>query len=117
MARLADEAVFRNRKGDPALGAAEIAELLKLVPGWRVVDEDGVPKLRKEFRAADYAMLLVLTEKVGSIAEQANHHPEMHLAWDCLTVTWWTHVTGGLQRNDFILAARCDRVAVLVAGI
>jgi 4a-hydroxytetrahydrobiopterin dehydratase len=40
----------------------------------------------------------------------------MHVTWGKLTVTWWTHVTGGLNRNDFIMAARCDRVALLISA-
>ena len=45
-----------------------------------------------------------------------NHHPDLHVTWGKLTVTWWTHVTGGLNRNDFIMAARCDRVALLISA-
>jgi 4a-hydroxytetrahydrobiopterin dehydratase len=47
---------------------------------------------------------------VGALAEQADHHPAILIKWGKVTVTWWTHVLHGLHLNDFILAARTDRL-------
>jgi 4a-hydroxytetrahydrobiopterin dehydratase len=59
---------------------------------------------------------VALTRKFAAIAEQVNHHPVIMLEWGKVTVTWWTHVIGGLHKNDFIMAAKCDRAAMLVTA-
>lgn len=116
MPTLADEPIILSNKRDPALGADSRAELQAQVPHWTVSTESGNDKLVREYRFSDYLKVIDLAHKIGCMAEQANHHPEMHVAWGKLTVTWWTHVTGGLQRNDFVMAARCDRVAKLISA-
>ena len=44
----------------------------------------------------------------GTLAEGAGHHPALLTEWGKVTVTWWTHVIGGLHRNDFVMSARTD---------
>ncbi len=116
MSNLADEKIVLSKKGDPAMDPADVQAMLDKVPGWKIIQDDGSEKLEREFEFRDYLMLIDLCHKIGCIAEQENHHPEMHIQWGKLTVTWWTHVTGGLQRNDFIMAARCNRAAMLISA-
>jgi len=116
MSSLADTPIVLSKKGDAPMPAAEAEALLEQVPGWQIVSEDGVDKLTRDFRFKDYLVIIELAHKVGRIAEQNDHHPEMHVAWGKLTVTWWTHVTRGLHKNDFIMAARCNRAAMLVSA-
>jgi 4a-hydroxytetrahydrobiopterin dehydratase len=116
MALLADEQVTAGRKDLAASSATESEELMANLPDWTIVKEDGVDKLKREYRFKDYLTLLALTKKIGNIAEQVNHHPVIITEWGKVTVLWWTHTLGGLHRNDFIMAARCDRAAMLVSA-
>lgn len=110
MAELAGEACVPCRGGEPTLGAAEVEDLLRKVPGWRVVERDGVERLEREFRFGNFASALEFTNGVGREAEKAGHHPEILTGWGRAKVAWWTHAIGGLHRNDFVMAARTDRV-------
>ena len=116
MTKLADEKIVPGKKGDPGMAADEAQALLLQVPGWTITRDDGIDKLVGEFKFSDYLVIVDLCHKIGCMAEQANHHPVMLLEWGKLTVTWWTHILDGLHRNDFIMAARCDRVARLVSA-
>ena len=71
---------------------------------------DGVERLERQFRFANFANALEFTKRVGAIAEAEDHHPAILTEWGSVTVGWWTHVVGGLHRNDFIMAAQTDRL-------
>ncbi|CAN5550421.1 MAG: 4a-hydroxytetrahydrobiopterin dehydratase [Rubrobacter sp.] len=110
MAELAGERCTPCRGGEPTLDENEIDALLPEVSGWRVAERDGVKRLEREFRFADFAQALDFTVRVGERAEEAGHHPALLTEWGRVTVSWWTHAIGGLHRNDFVMAARTDRV-------
>ena len=110
MAELAGEACVPCRGGEPRLGDDEIEALLPEIPGWHVAQRDGVRRLEKAFRFADFASALEFTVRVGARAEEAGHHPALLTEWGRVTVGWWTHAIGGLHRNDFVMAARTDGV-------
>ncbi len=50
----------------------------------------------------------MITNKVGILAEQEGHHPDIHLSWGKVKIELWTHKIHGLSENDFIMAAKCD---------
>ena len=110
MTDLTKETCVACRSGAPKVTEAEIAELMPQIPGWRIFEKDGVPRLTREFTFPDFAGALAFTNKVGDLAEAADHHPEILTAWGSVAVTWWTHKIRGLHRNDFIMAARTDRL-------
>ena len=116
MSRFADEPIRLSKKGDPGISSEEAETLQAKIPAWSVIDDHGVAKLVRTYPSKDYGFLLALADKIGSMAEQVNHHPVLVIEWGKLTVTWWTHTIGGLHRNDYIMAARCDRAAILVHG-
>ncbi|HEX2059630.1 MAG TPA: 4a-hydroxytetrahydrobiopterin dehydratase [Thermoanaerobaculia bacterium] len=104
---LANEKCVPCRGGVPALRGEELQTLAReLGGGWRVVDEH---HLEKEFPFPDFATALAFTNRVGAIAEEEGHHPDIHLAWGKVRVTIWTHKIDGLTRSDFVLAAKIDR--------
>lgn len=107
---LADLPVTLCRKGTPALAASDCAEYLRELPQWTCVQENGVTMLQREFGFADFAAALAFTNAVAALAEAANHHPRLITEWGKVAVSWWTHTVNGLHHNDFIMAARCDRV-------
>ncbi|MBI4533312.1 MAG: 4a-hydroxytetrahydrobiopterin dehydratase, partial [Candidatus Melainabacteria bacterium] len=58
-----------------------------------------------------FRQALDLANKVGEIAEQQGHHPDLFVAWGELRVELWTHKVNGLTESDFILAAKIDRAS------
>jgi 4a-hydroxytetrahydrobiopterin dehydratase len=95
------------RGGEPTLTDAEIAQLSLQVPHWYVIERgDGIKRLESSFKFRDFAEALAFTDKVGKIAEDEGHHPDILTEWGKVTVTWWTHAIKGLHRNDFIMAAK-----------
>lgn len=92
--------------GDPALTEREAKELLRDVPGWQVIEREGVPRLERVFHFSDFAQALSFSDAVGAAAEEQGHHPALLTEWGRATVWWWTHAINGLHRNDFIMAAR-----------
>ena len=98
------------RVGAPTVTDAERARYAGEVPQWEVVEVDGVPRLKRSFHFLDFKSALTFTNRVGEIADLEGHHPSILTAWGRVTVSWWTHKIKGLHRNDFIMAARTDRL-------
>ena len=106
MPSLADRPCVPCRGGVPPLGAAEIAPLLAQLDEWRVVEQH---HLEKTYRLRNFAAALALVNRIGAVAEEQNHHPDLTLAWGRVGVTIWTHKINGLTESDFVFAAKCDR--------
>jgi 4a-hydroxytetrahydrobiopterin dehydratase len=108
---LAGERCVACHAGAPRVGDDEARALAAEIPGWSIEVVAGVPRLTRSFAFPDFASALAFANRVGAVAEAADHHPELRVEWGRVTVGWWTHAIGGLHRNDFILAARTDRLA------
>jgi 4a-hydroxytetrahydrobiopterin dehydratase len=87
-----------------------VAELRREVPAWAVVEREGVPRLERTFSFRNFAEALRFTNRVGELAEEEGHHPALLTEWGKVTVAWWTHKIRGLHRNDFVMAAKTDRL-------
>ena len=74
---------------------------------WRVVDDH---HLEKEYGFKNFREALDFTNRVGELAEELGHHPDIHLAWGKVKLTVWTHKIDGLHESDFVFAAKADRV-------
>jgi 4a-hydroxytetrahydrobiopterin dehydratase len=98
------------REGAPPIPDDAAAEQLLDLPDWTIERVGGVPRLSRAFVFADFAAALAFAVRVGAEAEAEGHHPELRVEWGRVTVGWWTHAIGGLHRNDFVMAARTDRV-------
>jgi 4a-hydroxytetrahydrobiopterin dehydratase len=98
------------RTGEPTLTDAQIAELRPEVPDWQIVERDGIKRLERVFTFPNFVKALEFTNAVGAAAEDEGHHPALLTEWGRVTVTWWTHKIRGLHRNDFIMAAKTDRL-------
>ncbi|WP_213879789.1 4a-hydroxytetrahydrobiopterin dehydratase [Pseudomonas sp. dw_358] len=98
----------------PKVSDEERAHLLKEIAGWKLEVRDGVMQLEKVYTFKNFRQALAFTNAVGQVAEAEDHHPALLTEWGKVTVTWWTHSIRGLHRNDFILAARTDRVVTEV---
>jgi 4a-hydroxytetrahydrobiopterin dehydratase len=110
MSSLAESKCTACRRDAPTATDEEIAELLPAIPEWELLELDGIKRLRREFAFDDFAQALAFTDAVGEIAEEEGHHPALLTEWGRVTVTWWTHKIKGLHRNDFVMAAKTDRV-------
>ncbi|MDR7419875.1 MAG: 4a-hydroxytetrahydrobiopterin dehydratase [Armatimonadota bacterium] len=110
MASLTQMKCTACRGGEPTLTDAQIAALRPEVPDWQVVERDGIKRLERVFKFPDFARALAFTNAVGAAAEEEGHHPALLTEWGRVTVTWWTHKIRGLHRNDFIMAAKTDRL-------
>ena len=115
-APLAAERCTACHKDAPRVEGDEARALLTALAGWTIENVDGVPRLSRAFRFADFAAALAFANRVGAEAEAEDHHPELRVEWGKVTVGWWTHAIGGLHRNDFVMAARTDAVAAAPAA-
>lgn len=112
MVNLAAGKCVACRAGEPKLTDPEIRDLLLHVHRWDVKEVNGVNRLEKSFKFRDFAQALEFTNKVGAIAEEEDHHPLIITEYGRVTVNWWTHVIGGIHKNDFIMAAKTDELFV-----
>ena len=108
MSDLAAKTCVPCRGGVPPLKGAELTPLARQVPQWQVVNEH---HLTREFKFPDFRQALDFVNRVGSIAEEQGHHPNIMLTWGRVEITIWTHKIDGLTESDFILAAKIERVA------
>ena len=87
---------------------AEIAELGGSAPEWEVIEEDGMKRLNRVFEFANFAEALAFTNRVGALAEEADHHPRLVTEWGRVAITFWSHDQGGMVAEDYQMAARVD---------
>ena len=104
---LAQETCIPCRGGVPPLKGEELDALQeKLGNDWQIINEH---HLEKEYIFADFRQALDFTVKVGEVAENQDHHPDIYLAWGKVKLTIWTHKIDGLTESDFIFAAKADQ--------
>jgi len=90
------------------LTATEIADSMPQVPDWSVISEDGMSRLNREFEFDDFNTALSFTNRIGLLAEEADHHPRLVTEWGRVTVTWWSHSEGGMVAADIEMAKKVD---------
>lgn len=102
---LASKTCVPCRGGVPPLQGAELAALQKQVDSWNVVQEHHIIKT---FAFPNFQKALDFVNKVGAVAEEQGHHPDIYLAWGKAEIKIWTHKIDGLTESDFILAAKIN---------
>ena len=106
MSQLAQKVCGPCRGDVPPLKGDDLIQLeVELGGDWEVVDEH---QLEKTYTFKNFVDALAFTNKVGELAEAAQHHPDIYLTWGKVKITLWTHKIDGLSENDFILAAKID---------
>src|ERR1700747_1942438 len=93
--------------GVPPLRGDELEKMKAQVPGWQVADGH---HLTKSFKFPDFQTALQFVNRVGAVAEEEGHHPDLYLAWGKVDVKVWTHKIDGLTESDFILAAKINEL-------
>ncbi len=94
--------------GTPPLKADKVQKYLsELKTPWEV--EEG-RKIKKKFVFKDFKEAMEFVNKVASIAEEEQHHPDVHIFYSKVTIELWTHAIGGLSENDFIMASKIEQI-------
>ena len=106
--KLTDMECIPCRGDQPRLTQEEIDQYLAQVAEWQVSIQEDIQRLTRQYKFKDFAQALAFAILVGELAEQQDHHPAILVEWGRVTVSWWTHVIGGLHQNDFISAAKTD---------
>jgi 4a-hydroxytetrahydrobiopterin dehydratase len=97
--------------GAAPLVPEQVQGLLPSVPDWELSPDR--KRIRREWRVRDFMAALEFFQRIAEIAEKEDHHPDLHLVgYRNATIEIWTHAVAGLTENDFILAAKIDRVPV-----
>lgn len=96
------------RGGLPPLTEVEAREFLEQTPEWTL--EENASRVVRRFELENFKSALEFVNRVGDLAEQEGHHPDIAIHWNKVELVLWTHAIGGLHENDFILAAKIDRL-------
>jgi 4a-hydroxytetrahydrobiopterin dehydratase len=107
MSDLASKTCVPCRGGTPPLKGEELDDLRRQIPGWEVVEEH---HLRRRFRFKNFRQALDFVNRVGELAEEQGHHPDVGFGWGYAEVTVYTHKIDGLTESDFILAAKISEL-------
>ena len=105
--QLADQQCVPCRGGLPPLKGSELEAFHKSVPGWSIVNEHHITRA---FSFPDFRKALDFVNRVGELAEEQGHHPDILLTWGKAEITVYTHSVSGLTESDFILAAKIDKL-------
>jgi 4a-hydroxytetrahydrobiopterin dehydratase len=98
------------RGGVPPLRGSDLEAIHRQLPDsaeWKVINEH---HLTRAFTFPDFKTALDFVNKVGALAEEQGHHPDIVLKWGKVEVTMWTHKIDGLTESDFIMAAKIDKI-------
>jgi len=96
--------------GAPQVSDEELAELIREIPDWNIETRDNIMQLERVYKFKNFREAMAFTQKIADMAEEEGHHPALLTEWGKVTITWWTHAIRGLHRNDFICAAKTDKL-------
>lgn len=103
---LADKHCHPIKPGTAALTAGYISEQLGHLPGW--ISKDGA--ISKAFSFKNYYETIAFVNAVAWVSNKEDHHPDLAVGYDRCKVTYSTHSVGGLSENDFICAAKIEKL-------
>jgi len=107
MSELSSKQCVPCRGGVPPLRGEGITKLQDQLADWKVVNEH---HLQKSYRFKDFREAQAFVDRVGDLAEEQGHHPDICFGWGQAEITIWTHKIDGLTESDFILAAKIDDI-------
>ncbi len=108
--KLTNKSCEACRVDAPILTESEIQNLLPQIPSWKIFEDEGIKKLICSYAFLNYIDSVNFTNKIADLAEQEDHHPEIILEWGKVSVFWWSHKIKGLHMNDFVCAAKTDKL-------
>jgi len=107
MSDLASKTCVPCGGGTPPLKGEQLHSYSHQLPNWHVVDEHHITRT---FTFPDFQKALDFVNRVGAVAEEQGHHPDIFLTWGKVGITLWTHSVNGLSESDFIMAAKIDQI-------
>lgn len=107
MSELAEKTCVPCRGGVPPLKGPELQKMLQHVPQWKAINDH---HLTRAYTFPDFKQALDFVNRVGALAEEQGHHPDVLLTWGKAEITLWTHKIDGLTESDFIMAAKIDQL-------
>ncbi len=107
MSDLASKTCVPCKGGVPPIKGSELERMLQHVPHWKPINEHHITRL---YTFQDFKQALAFVNRVGGVAEEQGHHPDILLTWGKAEVTLWTHKIDGLTESDFIMAAKIDKL-------
>jgi 4a-hydroxytetrahydrobiopterin dehydratase len=107
--QLVEQTCVPCRGGIPPLGLDEARQFLQQTPDWTLLDDGRL--LQHTFRFANFRASLDFVRAAGELAEAERHHPDITFGWGYATISLRTKKIKGLHQNDFIMAAKFDRLA------
>lgn len=106
---LADEHPVEYPKGTSPLNPDDARSLARDVADWTIEGD----RLVRRFKLSDFNAAFGFVARVALLAEAEGHHPDIHVSWNAVELTFWTHTAEGLTRNDFIMAAKVDLLSAM----
>lgn len=100
-----------ERKGIKPLTLAQARPLHLLLPDWTM--DRRAKKISRTFMAQDFVQAMNFIKKVARLAEREGHHPDIFISYNRIVIDIWTHSVQGLTENDFILAAKINKITLL----
>jgi 4a-hydroxytetrahydrobiopterin dehydratase len=100
--------------GAPKATQDQLQEALIQLPEWKLKQLDGIDQLQRTYTVKNFVEAIALTQAIGLLAEEFNHHPALLTEWGKVTVSWWTHKIKGLHENDLIMAAKTEKLFACV---
>lgn len=95
--------------GTPPFTPEQVTEHLAAVPEWHRTDDGKM--IRRKYKFKDFVSAMAFLQQVAELAEAEDHHPDFHLTgYRHVAIELSTHAIGGLSANDFIVAAKIDRL-------
>ena len=111
MSDLSEKKCIPCEGGIPSFDITEIHKYLKKVDGWDVEkDSNESYYIIKEFKFENFLLSLNFVNKIGNLAEQEGHHPDIWFGWGYAKIKVQTHAINGLHESDFVLAAKIDKI-------
>jgi 4a-hydroxytetrahydrobiopterin dehydratase len=105
---LSEKTCIPCRGGIPPLTADQAETMRSETPDWKL--EQNGTRLTRRFEFEDFRKAMEFVNRVADVAEEEQHHPDIAIHWNKVDLVLWTHKIGGLHENDFILAAKVDRL-------
>ncbi|SRR5258708_3663393 len=96
-------------EGTEPLSDGKEEELLNEIPQWLLL-RDGTHKIRRQFKFKNFKEAMIFVNKVAETAESEGHHPSISIFYNVVQLDLFTHASGGLSENDFILASKINRL-------
>ncbi len=109
MTGLTEKTCVPCRGGVPPLDQNEAEKLLAQTPGWELLEQG--KRIERTYKLKNFREALAFVDRVGALAEDQGHHPDIRFGWGYATISLHTHKIKGLHENDFIMAAKIDRLA------